>query len=768
MMTSCYKRLSLRLSLCLGLIALIGFSPAVHALRIHYSETRFDELKACDAMAYTGDRDGFTQCVEPLLDHEDVLLRADAAAALGDVRNANKWYREAAAQSEDPRIKTHWAQLYIDTHQLSDAISLYREVLLMNADYTPALIGVAEATMQSFEGAAKESLQQVVLKNPDNVKALILLARIEIELQNLTRARGLLNRAEPLLEAQGLPLLEVYALRAGVQLLEAKPIDEWVNKALAYNPNYGDIYAIPAHYYIITYRYREAVNLYQKAVDTDPLLATAHRDLGINFLRINNVFSARYHLQQAYELDPFDAQTVNTLRFLDKADAMQISSVDVPDPDNAERTLGRVLFRLDKEDVDSLEPYVIDLATRAVQVFSKRYDFTLKQPMIVELYHEHDDFAVRTVSTPGIGLLGVTFGYLTAMDSPKARAQGDFHWGSTLWHEIAHVFTLEASDHLLPRWFSEGLSVYEEWQTGPLPNRELPIDTLIALAKQQFLPIRQLDWGFVRPSYNGQVHVSYMQAGLICDFIAQEWGHQALVSMLKSFAKGESTNSALLKAIQMDGQEFDVLFNEHIESLYGELSRSLDEYQVAGKQIGRAVNAEDWVSVEYLAEDFIEQYPQRVGPGNGYEVLAHAQRQQNDIEKAIQTLLTWQSLGGHNPSTLQELIRALREAGREAQAARIMEALNWVSPYNEEEHQWLGEYYLSTNNAAKALREFDALEGLQADDPATALLGKARASLLLGENAKAKRQVLYALENAPFYRQAQRLLLELNEGEQVD
>ena len=90
--------------------------------------------------------------------------------------------------------------------------------------------------------------------------------------------------------------------------------------------------------------------------------------------------------------------------------------------------------------------------------------------MTLELYPDHDDFAVRVAGLAGIGLLGVTFGYVVAMDSPSGRAAGEFHWGSTLWHEMAHVFTLEATDHRVPRWLSEGISVYEEWRTGPTPG----------------------------------------------------------------------------------------------------------------------------------------------------------------------------------------------------------------------------------------------------------------------------------------------------------
>jgi len=398
------------------------FGMPAHALTIHYDSSRGEALMKCDQLSYRGHREQAQRCYTRLYESSEGLERAGAAAALGDTRNANKLYRELVAESDNPAIKTQWGQLYLQTHQVSDAEALFREALLYDEDYLPAKVGLANAISRGFEGRAREQLNQITAQHPDSVQALVLLARIELELQNLTVARGLLNRALSEVNEQNLPPLEIYALHAGAQLLEAKPMSDWIERALQYNPQYGAIYAIPAHFYIITYRYREAVDLYQKAVSLDPDLATAHRDLGINQLRINNIFSARYHLQKAYELDPYDIQTVNTLRLLDDLDEMRVSSVDVPDPDDPEKVIGRVLIRLDREDADALEPYVIDLSVRAVQLFTQRYDFQLRQPMVVELYHDHDDFGVRTVSTPGIGLLGVTFGYLTAMDSPKARA----------------------------------------------------------------------------------------------------------------------------------------------------------------------------------------------------------------------------------------------------------------------------------------------------------------------------------------------------------
>ena len=78
------------------------------------------------------------------------------------------------------------------------------------------------------------------------------------------------------------------------------------------------------------------------------------------------------------------------------------------------------------------------------------------------MYPNHPDFEVRTMGLPGLGALGVTFGKYVAMDSPSGRPPGQFHWASTLWHEFSHVYVLSMTNHRVPRWFTEGLAVYEE------------------------------------------------------------------------------------------------------------------------------------------------------------------------------------------------------------------------------------------------------------------------------------------------------------------
>ena len=81
---------------------------------------------------------------------------------------------------------------------------------------------------------------------------------------------------------------------------------------------------------------------------------------------------------------------------------------------------------------------------RPTQQLAERYRFRPAAPIRIEVYPSHADFSVRTVGLAGLGALGACFGPVLAIDSPSAREIGQFNWGSTLWHELAHTVTLGA------------------------------------------------------------------------------------------------------------------------------------------------------------------------------------------------------------------------------------------------------------------------------------------------------------------------------------
>ena len=112
-------------------------------------------------------------------------------------------------------FKTRWAQLYVSTHQIRDAFELFNEALQINADYLPAKLAMARASFQRFEGEVRIQLEEILTQHPDSLEAYVLLARLALELKETKTARKHLVVAEKLASESGLPLLELYALRAG-------------------------------------------------------------------------------------------------------------------------------------------------------------------------------------------------------------------------------------------------------------------------------------------------------------------------------------------------------------------------------------------------------------------------------------------------------------------------------------------------------------------------------------------------------------------------
>ncbi|HSG64949.1 MAG TPA: tetratricopeptide repeat protein [Gammaproteobacteria bacterium] len=736
---------------------IIWLAPAA-ALTFDYSTDRPDALTACDALAHRGEVLPAGDCYAALRVRDaDPRIRAEAAWSLGDLRGANTQYQAAIEQyPEDPRLRTRWGELFVAAHQDNEAVKLFQEALELDSGYAPALLGLASVSAGRFEDRARSWLDEALAIDAEQLRAHLLLAQMSLETGDLDEADASLDRALGIAEARGHTPLEIYALKASSDLLRGVTDSPWTARALALNPGFGDIYATPAHFYVITRRYREAIELLFEAVRVEPDLWAAHTELGVNLLRVNRLAEAKAHLELAYRGDPFSAVIVNTLRLIDSLDNFR----DVTRMRDATVGAGMIL-RLHRDEADVLEPYVAELVDESIRTFTERYAFELEEPVVVELYPEHDDFAVRTSGLPGIGLLGVTFGYLVAMDSPSGRTDNDFHWGTTLWHEMAHVFTLEATNHLVPRWFSEGVSVYEEWSTGPLPGRHIPVHVLQAMGEDKFLPVADLDGGFIRPTYEGQVMVSYMQAGLICEYIEQRWGQDAFVALLARYTAGDETAAAIEAALGLSPAAFDAGFDEYIAAEFGAALEGLEDWQAEVRRAYEAADGGDWQATLTAADAALMRMPDYVDEGNAYLVKTKAHDELEQPDEALATLERYRALGGHDPGALRMLARRLDERGRRADAIAVLEDLLGVVPLDVQLHADLGDWLLAEGRAEPALREYQAFLAMNPHDQAAAHYRLATAYRRLEDAAKTREHLLYALEIAPHYREAQELLLEI-------
>lgn len=753
-----------RLPLAILIAAFTCFPVA--AREIHYGAVSDAELARCDTLHWRGRTSESRTCYGQVLQSSAPAgVRAEAAWALDDLQLANDLFRVAAAAApDDAALRVRWADLFADSHHEGEAMNLYREALEIDSDHAFAFLGAAKVLAGSFDGAANTYLEPLLSDATRDAGARagasLLMAQMLLEAGDRPGAIASLDTAAALIESHEWPPLELYALRAAADLLNNVTDSRYTALSLEYNPAYGGIYATPAHFYVITRRYREAIDMYQKAVDTEPGLSRAHEQLGINLLRDNQMSRARKHLEIAYEQDPFSPQAVNTLRLMDSFEQFRLIS----DPQVPEPGVVPILLRLHEDEAPVIAPYAVQLARESIAEFTSRYGFTLAEPVVIEMYPDHEDFAVRTAGMPGIGILGATFGYLLAMDSPSARPAQEFQWGTVLWHELAHVFTLKATGHLVPRWFSEGISVFEEWRSGPNPGVRIPMSVYQAMKEDKFLPVAGLDEGFIRPTYEQQVIVSYMQAGLICQFIDETFGVVKLKELLQAFGEGLLTAPAVRRVFDMSPAAFDRRFDEFIDERHGPVLATLGNWQQSHESLLQNIAAEDWPATVELAEQMIGMMPQYVEADSPYIALAKASEALGQREWAISTLEDFWRNGGYDPATLKQLATWLDEAGRRGTAIEVMQSVNLVDPFDLDLHGALGDLMIEENRAAEALIEYTVALALEPHDRATAHYRMAKAHSALGDRQASQEQLLLALEVAPNYRPAQRLLLELQRG----
>ena len=733
------------------------------------TERRHAALKPCDQTMDRGRRTEANGCYNRLLNSSaSFWVRAEAAWALRDMHRANDLFREAVnLRPKDPYIRVRWGYLYLDTHSPAEAAKLFNEALSIDNDYPPAKVGAATVLANRFEGKAHDLVNEALKADPNLVEGYVLLAGMSIEEEDYEKAEEHITQGLQVTEELGESPLEFYTLRASLDLLQGRKDSDWTRKALEHNPTYGKIYADQAHFYVISRRYREATELLRKAIAVDPELWSAHADLGVNLMRQGADREGRKHFEMAYQGDAFNPKTTNWLRLLDSMKNFETSSnkddVLLKTPEELEASVGKpeIILQLHGKEAAVLRPYVMELAEESIELFANKYGFHPKQPIRIEMYPDHDDFAVRTMGMPGLGLLGVTFGYVVAMDSPSGRPPGSFHWGTTLWHELAHVFTLEATEHLVPRWYSEGISMYEEWQARPGWGERISTDFLAAMKEDKLLPIAELDKGFVRPRYQNQVAVSYFQAGLVCQLIADQWGFPKLVQLLEGFSEQITTAQNIEVVLGVTAEEFDKRFEDYLQGEFGELLRRLPGFRKAMKKALAAAKAKNWDGVLEPATDALDIFPDFVQPANPYVVLATAHDELGDKVAAAKYLKDYQARGGKNPHYIRKLAQWLDDLGRRAEAIEALKGLIYVTPGEPELHVQLGEWLIEENRPAEAVREFRTHLLSKPLDLAGAHFNLARAYHMMGNAENTRKHLLSALEAAPSYRPAQKLLLEI-------
>jgi cellulose synthase operon protein C len=719
------------------LCALLAAAPA---------NCRADAVGDCQTLSRHGRNAEAHACYEALTRAHDAYLRAEGFWGLKRYEEANNEFRLAVSQSDGYALyRVRWGRLLHERFNNTDAEGVFKEALARDPRNASAYLGLALVSADGFDSKAIEWDAKALEIDPTLVEAHELMANLALEDSNTAEA---IKEADEAIHLSS-DALNALAIHAAVEILADRSPDVWFLKIRGINPSYGEGYALVAHHLVLNRRYEEGVAYYRKAIEVDPQLWSARSQLGINLMRLGQEEEPRRQLEMCYENGYRDAATVNSLRLLDSYKNFVTLKEE------------NMILKLPKKEAALLAPYFEQEIQRSMATYEKKYQMKLPGPVQVEVYADHEDFAVRTMGMPGLGALGVTFGEVLAMDSPSARQPGDFNWASTLWHEMSHVFILTATNHRVPRWFTEGLAVHEETQASPEWGERITPEILLAIRDKKLLPVAELDRGFIRPEYEAQVVVSYYEAGQICDYIQGRWGADKLLEMVHSFAKLETTPDVIQQDLGLKPEDFDRQFLAWLDKNVGKEAADFDQWRKGLKETAELAKNHQYDEVHQKGEEVRNLYPDYVYDANVYEFLAQAYLAEGDKQHAATVLIEYQKLGGRDPATLKQLASLERGLGNSKDAAATLNRINYIYPNDEQLHRDLGDLWFDVKNYPGAIREYAAVVAMQPADKASAQFNLARAYFAAGQMEKAQENVLEALEAAPDYRPAQKLLLEL-------
>jgi len=701
----------------------------------------------------------------------DLARAARAARALGRFEDANALFRDAIRLTpDDAAINTAWGELFLEKFNKAEATQSFKAALTAEPSSVEAQMGMARALADENPPEARRLLDQVLAANPRHTEALTELAAAAIQQDRKVEAREWIAKAL----AVNPQSREALALEGGLAYVEGRT-DELARieaRVRTIHPADAEFYRTLGEVTAGYYRFEEAATHVRRALQLDREHWRAYADLGAHLMRIGDEAGARRMLEMAFRQDPYDVVTFNLLGVLDALE--KFGSI----------TDGPLVVRLHEDESPVMSHYVPALAREAFETLSRTWEFTPTGPILVEMFPRHDDFAVRNLGLPGLlGALGACFGKVVTLDSPKARPPGEFNWGATLWHEMAHVITLQLSGQRVPRWLTEGVSTFEETRAGRDWGREMDVTFARALEAGKVFPLKDLNSGFTNPE---TISLAYFQSSLIVEHIVERFGQPRLRALVQVYATGVDTDAAVSQALSVPLDNLQASFTRFLETRYGRLRQVLkapeglaqamtvEALEALARQhadsfpvqmaLGEALRASQPARALTAFERAAALVPNAPGDENPLRAVAEVAQSLKQPARAIEAL---DALGTLDPAALTAARTLATLVDRKAQPQVLERALRRavaVDPFDAPSHTTLGQLAMADRRHADAVRAFRIALAARPVDRAGAHADLAEALLANGQKDEARRQVMAALEIAPTYPRAQELLITLSGG----
>lgn len=462
------------------------------------------------------------------------------------------------AAKKDPTFLPSFLQVgkvFAQKYQYDDATDEFSSALKLNPRQPDAQVGLAAVFMfkNKYVEAEKE-FNRALQTNPRNLDALLGLASLEFIDEDTPQALTLCGKVlavnphypEALLfklAVEWLSDARQASAKTAVRLqavYEELPFASEEIKQAVQNAGASRIQQAISEMLASSLRTPEAIFPARKAVKLDPENFAALAHLATLLMRTGNEKEAAPLLREAFEHDKFNVWLYNLLQLLRRDKEYKVFRTK------------RFLVKLHKDDYPILAEYLDTLVDAQLAHCEKIFGYKITvNPVKLTIMKSHGDFSARITGLPRLHATGATFGPFVAVISPRAMKKEQrrtFNWESTLLHEIAHVVTLMGSKYRIPRWLTEGISVYSEGWVNP--GWDKPFKTMI---ENDMLPdIAHWNRDFNRPRYGWQVPAAYVAAGKFVAWLVDEYGAAVLPKIIKLYGEGKDTATVFKLATGKD------------------------------------------------------------------------------------------------------------------------------------------------------------------------------------------------------------------------
>jgi len=636
------------------------------------------------------------------------------------------------------------------------------------------LLGMAQAHFHGDRRRMQGLLDQVLDINPRFAEAKLLLAEHLLDVDQYAAAAEL---ADAVLEDNPFnpKAWSIFALVAELRH-DTETASIFRSRALDQRPKNPEVDSFLGRKLSQKYLFEEGAKYQRKALVADPSHLPSKLQLAQDLLRLGNEDEGWELVLEVNEADAYNVTAFNLANLQEKLAKFAIIENE------------HFIIRMDEVEANVYGSAVLNLLMEARNVLNSKYGFNTEKRTTVEIYPDQADFAVRTFGMPGgAGYLGVCFGSLVTANSPSSLAVGGRHnWQAILWHEYCHVVTLGLTKNRIPRWLSEGISVYEELQRNGSWGQRMDRRYKQIIERDEMTPVSELSSAFSRAPNPIYMMFAYYQSALVVEFIVESYGFEALLKILLDLGNGESINQSIenhTAHIEEIDARFKLRAKQLANSYAGKMDQAVPEPEVQkdraklGDWMNNHPNSlytlSETVAILFKEEKWGEAIPhlehwislnstQHDENNNAYRLLAHAYRKLNDPEKERQALLELVRFDG----SAVDAFRRLLELGFDAEDWAFLEkhARNFlaINPLLADPHQLLGRASEALGKSAQAVQAYKNLLHLGPTDPADVHYRLGR--LLKDSDPHAsRRHILQALEEAPRFRAAHKLLLDFQD-----